>query len=151
MTRCVAGLGGLSLENAPNDCRDLRGNWKTEGMVMAEVYRPAINPTPGISSRPLNGEQCQAGVWSKDRWAEYYQCQRKPAKDGWCKQHHPEAEAVRKAAADTKYNAETRKWLMGAYGERMMAALIKIRDGDNDPRATAADALAGIKYANAKP
>ena len=37
---------------------------------------------------------------------------------------------------------------MGWYGERFMAALIKIRDGDNDPRETAWLALSGCKYAD---
>jgi hypothetical protein len=39
---------------------------------------------------------------------------------------------------------------MGHYGERFMAALVKIRDGDNDPRETARVALEHCSYATTR-
>jgi hypothetical protein len=102
------------------------------------------------SSAALDPARCKAGVWSNERWSKYAQCARKAATDGWCKQHHPDAEAKREAEASARFDAETRRRMMGYYGERFMAALIKIRDGDNDPRATAAAALEGISYARAE-
>ena len=41
--------------------------------------------------------QCKARVIPNDQWGSFhpYQCNRKPWRDGWCKQHHPETEAKR--------------------------------------------------------
>jgi hypothetical protein len=114
---------------------------------MADIYTPSTSPVSAISSSPLDVTRCKAGVWGKDRWASYSQCARKAGPDGWCKQHHPDAEAIRNKEASERADKESRRWAMGFYGERMMAALIKIRDGDNDPRLTAAAALDGISYA----
>lgn len=115
---------------------------------MTDVYSPSTRHSPGISSKPLDPSRCKAGVWdSQSSWPRYDQCQRKAGQDGWCKQHHPDAVAERAKASDAKYKASMRKAAMGFYGERMMRALIKIRDGDNDPRTTAAEALANIEYA----
>jgi hypothetical protein len=75
------------------------------------------------------------------------QCSRKAARDGYCKQHHPEAEKIRNQAASDRFQKEARRYAMGFYGESFMAALVKIRDGDNDPRATALAALEQCKYA----
>lgn len=115
---------------------------------MADIYKPSTSFNSAISSRPLDPTRCKAGVWGKERWATYSQCARKAVKDGWCKQHHPDAEAERSRVAKARYDKQDRRERMGWYGERMMAALIKIRDGDNDPRSTAAEALANIPYAN---
>lgn len=113
---------------------------------MSDVYTPAKAAYRG-STAPLNPERCKAQVWSRDRWSHTSQCSRKHVKDGWCKTHHPDAEAERKTASDERFKAHMRKQAMGWYGERMMSALIKIREGDNDPRQTARDALSGIEYA----
>lgn len=111
---------------------------------MADIYDPKIGSV--IDARhPIDPKKCKARV-TQDSWHSG-QCSRKATRDGWCKQHHPEAEAERDAVAKAKYEAASRKLAMGFYGERMMAALIKIRDGDNDPRTTAANALEGISYA----
>ena len=119
---------------------------------MAEEFRPKLDrPSYQGSSAPLDLNRCKAGVWSNERWSRYSQCARKAAEDGWCKQHHPEAEAKREAAAKAKYARGMRRDAMGWFGERMMAALIAIRDGDNDPRETARKALDGISYAITTP
>ena len=116
--------------------------------MMADIYRPSTSPISSISSRPLDPAYCKAGVWGKERWPSYSQCARKSGVDGWCKQHHPDAEALRNKEANARWEKGLRKSAMGFYGETFMLALIKIRDGDNDPRTTAAEALANCKYAN---
>ncbi len=107
---------------------------------MAEIYTPCLMSHQG-STAPLDQARCKAGVWSKDRWSRYSQCSRKAGTDGWCVTHHPDAVAGRLVAQNARYLAEVRKDSMGYYGERFMAALVKIRDGDNDPRETARLAL----------
>lgn len=118
---------------------------------MVDIYEPHKGISPGLSRTPMDQNRCKAGVWSKDRWGQYAQCARKIGVDGWCAQHHPDAERKRDEAATAKYNADMRKTALGWYGERMMAALIKIRAGDNDPRETARLALDGISYAKETP
>jgi hypothetical protein len=112
---------------------------------MAQIYEPSKGVT-GYSSLPLDPSRCKAGVHGRHRWASYAQCGRKAVKDGWCKQHDPEAERARDAVAQEKFNAGRRKDALGWYGERWLTALAKIRDGDNDPRATANKALEGCPY-----
>lgn len=113
---------------------------------MVDVYQPCSNNLHG-STVPLNPARCKAGVWSNERWSRYSQCARKAGEDGWCKQHHPDAAAKREAASKARYDIDLRREAMGRYGERFMAALIKIRDGDNDPRETSRVALEGCAYA----
>ena len=116
---------------------------------MADVFRAnPKRPSYQGSNAPLDPARCKAGVTSGGRWPRYSQCARKAGEDGWCKQHHPDAEAKREAASTAKYKALQRAAAMGWYGERFMAALIKIRDGDNDPRETARLALEGCSYAD---
>jgi hypothetical protein len=111
-----------------------------------DIYRPGKGI--GISSRPLDPMRCKAGVRSKERWRAYSQCARKAVRDGWCKQHHPDARVERDAASSAKWAADMRRHALGYYGGRFLAALIKIRDGDNNPRQTATEALEGCEYAN---
>jgi hypothetical protein len=94
---------------------------------------------------PLDPVRCKAGVRSSGNWSRYSQCNRKAGVDGWCKQHHPDAEVKRQAVSNAKYKEQKRKAAIGYYGERMMAALIKIRDGDNNPKEVAEIALEGIE------
>ena len=110
---------------------------------MADEYRPDNR------DRKFDPTRCKAGVWSSERWARYSQCSRKPVADGWCKQHNPDVEAARQAASKANYEAQWRARCMGVYGEHFMAALVKIRDGDNDPRETARLALEGCPYSPA--
>lgn len=117
---------------------------------MADVYRPSKVSYHG-STAPLDETRCKAKIYDRSGWGRTHQCSRKPWADGWCKTHHPDAEAARRAEAYAKYAKEQRRFAMGWHGERMMAALIKIRDGDNDPRTTAAEALAGIEWADKPP
>lgn len=58
-------------------------------------------------------ERCAARVWiSWDGWRgapfTYRRCTRKPWKDGYCKQHHPETVKARDEAWRAKWAAESR-------------------------------------------
>ena len=44
---------------------------------------------------PFTPEQCKASVYHEIP-SGFHQCRRKPWKDGWCKQHHPDTEAKRR-------------------------------------------------------
>lgn len=59
------------------------------------------------SDRPFNPERCKASVPFGGRSVSFHQCRRKPWKDGWCKQHHPDNEAKRRAERDLRYQRET--------------------------------------------
>ncbi len=114
---------------------------------MADEYKPSTCGASGFSRLPLDPARCKAGVFGKERWSSYSQCARKAGDSGWCKQHDPEAVGARAKAAADKFEADGRRYAMGFYGERFMAALVAIRDGDNDPRGTAAKALDDCRYA----
>lgn len=119
---------------------------------MANIYKPNTDKyILGHSTAPLDPKRCKAGVHSSEGLSGYAQCARKAKKDGWCSQHHPDAEEARRKAASEKYKAKLRRHSLGFYGQRFMAALVKIRDGDNDPRETARIALEGCKYAPEEP
>jgi len=87
-------------------------------------------------------KRCKAAVAFGGRRVDYYQCTRRPWKDGWCKQHHPDTVAARDAAALKRYQEETahRK---AAYDWRPRAAdwldSLKIGDGDDVAAATRED------------
>lgn len=117
---------------------------------MADVYTAEKGGRFGRMGTPPNESLCKAAVYVPDLY-RFRQCQRKPHADGWCKQHHPEIEASRKEERQKRWEEQAanqqRRDAMGWYGERFMAALIEIRDGHNDPRARAAEALEGCSYA----
>lgn len=96
-------------------------------------------------------EKCKVMVPDRQAWHRECRCTRKATKDGYCKQHHPDAKAERDRISREKYEIASRRQAMGFYGERFMAALIKIRDGDNDPRETAKVALKGCRHADIQP
>ena len=52
---------------------------------------------------PIDPTRCKASVHSNDRAAHIYQCRRKTTKDGWCRQHHPDAVAARDKASTKAY------------------------------------------------
>lgn len=104
----------------------------------------AGNPV-GIKPDP---ERCCESIWTKERWSRHQQCGRRrgfgPEK-AYCKQHDPDAVAARKAVAEEKYQKEHERDQIKWSAQRLFAALCKIADGDNDPRATAAEAIKGLK------
>ena len=56
----------------------------------------------------MNPNQCKETV-ADDTGFHFYQCSRKPVKDGYCKQHHPDSVAERRRKAEEKYEAERKK------------------------------------------
>ena len=62
---------------------------------MAHEYEPT-NRDP---------DRCKASVSGEGRYGSFHahQCSRKPWKDGWCKQHHPDAEAERRVQSEARW------------------------------------------------
>ena len=58
---------------------------------MTRVYKPY--KVPWGCSASIDPIRCKAEVNSG--YSNYRQCSRKAGKDGWCKQHHPDAQAKR--------------------------------------------------------
>jgi hypothetical protein len=54
----------------------------------------------------MDETKCKASVY-RGCWSRRSRCDRKPWKDGWCKQHHPDSVAARKEARDKQW---TEKW-----------------------------------------
>jgi len=55
----------------------------------------------GRRDAPIDPERCKASVL--DYGWRSRQCSRKPWRDGWCKQHHPDTIAERKRIRDLRY------------------------------------------------
>lgn len=52
-------------------------------------------------------QQCKEEVSDRwTRWPRFYQCKRAAVKDGYCKQHHPDAVAKRRVEADERWKAK---------------------------------------------
>ena len=67
---------------------------------MANRYRPPFPTDPRIDLK-----RCTASVHDQSGWRPH-QCNRKPWRDGWCKQHHPESVQARREASEARYRAE---------------------------------------------
>jgi hypothetical protein len=74
-------------------------------MSRDNVYKPSKHSYHG-STAPLDPTRCKYDVWETGRGTGHHQCQRKPWKDGWCRQHHPESIAARERAKDATYKRE---------------------------------------------
>ena len=54
-----------------------------------------------------NPDKCKARVSDHDsRWPHYFQCNSKPARDGWCNRHHPDKLEAKAKARDDAYKAQ---------------------------------------------
>lgn len=72
---------------------------------MTDVYSPKHN---GFNyAAPVDPSKCRASVSNGPRTMCWHQCDRRHVRDGWCKQHHPDAEAARRKAVSDRYEA---KW-----------------------------------------
>jgi len=62
---------------------------------MAYEYEP-VNRDPN---------RCKASISGEGKYGSFHahQCSRKPWKDGWCKQHHPDTEAARRKQNEERY------------------------------------------------
>jgi hypothetical protein len=58
---------------------------------------------------PFNPAQCKASVLQHGGWRSS-QCSRKVKKDGWCGQHHPDAEKKRAEVNAEKCRAKQEAW-----------------------------------------
>lgn len=64
---------------------------------MMSEYRPH-----GPYDSPPRPDRCKASVPFGGRRVDFHQCLRKPVKDGWCKQHHPDSVAKRRAQGEIR-------------------------------------------------
>lgn len=73
---------------------------------MAFEYKPH-----GLYGAPIAPDRCKAAVHKEGRGVGQYQCSRKPWKDGWCKQHHPDTVAERRRRNQERYEKKRkRRW-----------------------------------------
>lgn len=93
--------------------------------------------------------RCCVEVYGRERWASFSQCARKRGfgpEQAYCKQHDPAVVKAKRDASEAKYQASMKvsrdKWHLERHAPALLAALRQIADGDNDPRAVAADVLA---------
>ena len=81
------------------------------------------------SSIPTRGnsmsDNCKKEVSTPGVWSRQHQCTRKATKDGYCKQHHPDTIATKRAAQDAKWNKE------GKERQRNNDLLEEAKDPDN--------------------
>jgi lipopolysaccharide biosynthesis glycosyltransferase len=72
----------------------------------------------------LNPHNCQKRVYH-GRFLLSSQCSRKPWKDGWCKQHHPDSVVARIEAADKRYEEKRKEspWYKLAKALKRVAKL----------------------------
>lgn len=112
-------------------------------------YKPTSGPI-GPTHAPFPGK-CKAEVhYYVGGWPKYKQCENKAKADGYCGTHNPEKVAAREKAVDereqARFKAEVFASVFGRSGKTLAEALIKIRDGDNDPRQTAREALEAVNW-----
>lgn len=79
-----------------------------------------------------NPKKCKASVSNGGKWGwlHPHQCKRKPWKDGWCKQHHPDTESKKLQESQERREASHRLWLekqdRGKWIERLPALVAKL-------------------------
>ena len=97
-----------------------------------------------MAKRGPDPARCCVEVSNGGRWPSYHQCNR-PRGHGpegaYCKQHDPEVVAARRAASEAAYNEKRRRKAL-MHADQYLAALRKIAEGHNDPRALAAEVVA---------
>lgn len=71
---------------------------------MAHEYKPRDY----LYAAPFDPGRCKASVTERGHWRPH-QCRRKPWKDGWCKQHHPDAEAERREQSKKRWEEKFRQ------------------------------------------
>ena len=101
---------------------------------------PSEHKPFGLYARPIDPNRCKASVYSNDRAALFHQCSRKPWKDGWCKQHHPDSEKARQEASAERY----RRHLDNLPGIRMGQTIKHLRTVNADMLALCRDLYAEV-------
>jgi hypothetical protein len=59
-----------------------------------------------------NEHQCCESVRESGQWPRYHQCKRKAVKEGYCKQHHPDAVEARRYKAVARYEERRLRMLL---------------------------------------
>ena len=72
----------------------------------------------------MDETKCKADVY-RGRWSRKSQCDRKPWKDGWCKQHHPDSVKAREEASEKRWeeNRKQQPWYKLREAQRRIAEL----------------------------
>jgi len=60
----------------------------------------------GLHAAKVKPERCKASVHEPGRGIFIHQCQRKPTRDGWCNQHHPDTAAKRRVESQKRWDAK---------------------------------------------
>lgn len=106
---------------------------------MAFEYRPRCK------GQTIDTNRCKAAVHDGGRSVSFHQCTRKPWRDGWCKQHHPDTEATRdkerRARWEMESRARRREAQINAARREALDAIKQIAAGHNDPRGLAVELL----------
>lgn len=76
------------------------------------IYKPHWSHDPA-----LDKSHCLASVPDGGRSVGHHQCSRRPWKDGWCKQHHPDSVANRREESNRRYEKKRKTSLPYRYGE----------------------------------
>jgi len=71
-------------------------------------------------------QRCRCEVW-RSSWRAS-QCSRRAVKDGYCKQHHPDAIAQREAAASARVNSHMARFRLERAAPELAALVREARD-----------------------
>lgn len=86
-------------------------------------YRPFNDREP-----PFDSRRCKASVSYGGRRVDFHQCLRKPWKDGWCRQHHPDSVAKRRTQSEARWKQKQARSPLAQLGEaREEIARLKAR------------------------
>lgn len=104
-----------------------------------------------FNEKPEDKTRCAVCIFPGIRKGSPHQCRRPRGygPDGlYCKQHDPAVVQAKRDTQTAKYKAGTEKalrtWAYNNASEQMAKALLKIANGDNDPRTTAREALGNL-------
>ena len=94
----------------------------------------------------MSEERCKKGVHSDGMsFARQKQCSRRAVRDGFCSQHHPEAEAKRNAESRERWQMESRQRQAGYDRQnRAYAALSALEALTDAERAALPDSIRGL-------
>ena len=68
---------------------------------MTDIYKPYSR-----YDELFDESRCKTSVRWRDRGVGFHQCTRRPWKDGWCRQHHPDTVKEREAEKDKRYREQ---------------------------------------------
>jgi|GEM_PF-6509011 len=80
------------------------------------------------------------------RWPTFHQCTRLAVRDGYCKQHHPDAVRERRQRSHDQSEARWQERRLEIYGKSAIGLLREIAKGHNDPCNAAREWLRENKF-----